>query len=118
MASVEAPAPTLIASGTATRGQVKAAPNRQRLTDFFPSLSFTIQTGGRPYFDVLLATDPSLFDPSNAGRRTPSTFYASHQDGGLTRASDGQASYLVPSAVIRGFAGAVPKPGAIYYAVG
>src|SRR2546428_6179344 len=108
MAIAEAPTAVVTKSRSATPGHVSIVPNRQRLTDFFPSLSFTIQTGGLPYYDLLLTTDPSLFDPVNAGRRTPSSFYASHQDGGLSPATDGHASHLVPSAVIRGFAAAVP----------
>jgi hypothetical protein len=117
MAIAEASTATTAASRSAVHGHVGASPNRHRLADHFPSLSFTIHTGGLPYFDLLLTTDASLFDAANAGRRTASNFYASHQDGGLAAAKDGRASYLVPSAVIRGFAAAVPKPAAIYFTV-
>lgn len=117
MAIAEASTATTAASRSAVHGHVGASPNRHRLADHFPSLSFSIHTGGLPYFDLLLTTDASLFDAANAGRRTASNFYASHQDGGLAPAKDGRASYLVPSAVIRGFAAAVPKPSAIYYTV-
>jgi hypothetical protein len=90
--------------------------NRKLLVRRFPSLSFTIWTGGLPYWEVFLFTDRSLIDPRNASRRTPSNFYTSRQDGGLRLGQDGDV-FLVPSAVLRAFAAAVPAPTAIYYTV-
>jgi hypothetical protein len=90
--------------------------NRKLLVRRFPSLSFTIWTGGLPYWEVLLFTDRSLIDPRNASRRTPSNFYSSRQDGGLRLGQDGDV-FLVPSAVLRSFAASVPAPTAIYYTV-
>lgn len=92
---------------------------RKLLTKRFGSLGFTISSGGLPYWEVLLFTDRSLIDPQNAGRRSASTFYSSRQDGGLRKAaaSGDDDVFLVPSAVLRGFAAAVPKPTAIYYTV-
>src|SRR5258708_5832794 len=82
--------------------------NRQVPVRRFPSLGFTISTGGLPYWEVLLFTDRSLADPSNASRRTPATFYSSRQDGGLRPAAPtGDNVFLVPSAVLRGFAAAL-----------
>jgi hypothetical protein len=80
-----------------------------------PVLGFTINTGGLPYFEVLLTTDRALFDPGATGRRTPGTFYSSRQDGGLTPALDTASVYLVPPTVLGGFAAAQPPPTAIYY---
>ena len=90
--------------------------NRKLLVRRFASLSFTVWTGDLPYWEVLLFTDRALIDPRNASRRTPSNFYTSRQDGGL-RAATGGDVFLVPSAVLRGFAAAVPAPKAIYYTV-
>ena len=113
----EAPPPT--AAPTATIGaRPRIAANRRLLVRRFPSLGFTISSGGLPYWEVLLFTDPSLIDPANAAKRTPSNFYSSRQDGGLRRAAiNGDDVFLVPSAVLRGFAAAMPKPTAIYYTV-
>src|SRR5689334_7329341 len=92
---------------------------RKLLTKRFGSLGFTISSSGLPYWEVLLFTDRSLIDPQNAGRRSASNFYSSRQDGGLRKAaaSGDDDMFLVPSAVLRGFAAAVPKPTAIYYTV-
>ena len=65
----------------APAGPVQITPTRQRLDDRFPVLVFTVDTGGRPFFEVLLTTDRSLFDAANAGRRTPATFFASREHG-------------------------------------
>src|SRR5690349_12642062 len=61
--------------------------NRTVLMRRFPSLGFTISTGGLPYWEVLLFTQPSLVTAANAGLRTPATFYSSRQDGGLRPAA-------------------------------
>jgi hypothetical protein len=92
-------------------------PNRRRLDNRFPVLAFNIQTHGRPYFEVLLATDSSLFDPAAAPRRTPSNFYAGRQDGGLLPSAAGETAYVVPAVVLKRFAEARPRPGEIFYTV-
>jgi hypothetical protein len=92
--------------------------NRRLLVRRFASLAFNLSTGGLPYWELFLFTDRSLIDPNNASRRNPSNFYTSRQDGGLRAAGmNGEASFLVPSVVLRGFTAAVPKPAAIYYTV-
>jgi hypothetical protein len=98
-------------------GAPEIVPSRRRVDDRFPTLGFVIRTGGRPLFEVLLATDRSLFAPANAARRTAQTFYASRQDGGLTQAQGRESVYLVPPAVLRAFAQGSPRPAAIFYAV-
>jgi hypothetical protein len=97
--------------GAATSSRVRVTANRQHIDNRFPVLGFTVDSGDLPYFEVLLTTDRSLFDPANAGKRTATNFYASRQDSGLIRA-DGQASvYLTPTTVLRSFAPA----SSIYY---
>lgn len=88
--------------------------NRRQIDNRFPSLSFAVDTGGQPYFEVILTTDLTLFDPANASKRTNSNFYSSRHDSGLIPALEASHPYLVPSAVLRGFAGG-PRPSAIYF---
>jgi hypothetical protein len=85
---------------------IRITPTRTFIERRFPTLGFTVDTGGLPFFEVLLATDRALFDPANASRRTPATFYASREHSGLMRAGDEPSVYLVPTAVIHRFAGA------------
>src|SRR5438105_9404913 len=99
----------------ASPGPVRITPTRRRIDNRFPSLGFTVDTGGRPFFEVLLATDATLFDPANAARRTHANFYSSRHDSGLIPASEATHPYLVPSAVLRGFGGAPSRSRAIYY---
>lgn len=89
--------------------------NRRQLDNRFPSLGFSVDTGGRPFFEVLLATDAALFDPANSARRTAANFYTSRLDGGLLPAAQATHPFLVPTAVLRGFAAASPRPRAIFY---
>ena len=98
------PPPTIVAS-------------RRRLDNRFPVLGFTIRTQGRPYFEVLLATDRALFDPASAAKRNPSNFYAGRQDGGLAAAGTEETAYIVPAAVLRRFADARPRPAEIFFTV-
>jgi hypothetical protein len=88
------------------RDIIRVTPTRKFIDKRFPTLGFTVDTGGRPFFEVLLTTDRALFDAANAARRTPATFYASREHSGLIRAGDEPAVYLVPNAVIQRFAGA------------
>jgi hypothetical protein len=74
-----------------------------------------MDTGGHAFYEVLLATDSRLFDPAKAGMRTPANFYSSRQSGGLIPAAESVHPYFVPSAVLRGFAQAVPRPNSIFY---
>jgi hypothetical protein len=96
----------LVSSPAAATPRVTITPNRLQVDRRFPVLGFTIDTGGLPYFEVLLTTDRALFDPAQAGRRSTANFYASRQDTGLQRAGRGNAVWLAPNAVIRAFAGA------------
>jgi hypothetical protein len=64
-------------------------------------LGFTIDSGGLPFYEVLLTIDKTLFDPANAARRTADAFYSSRQEGGLRRADASTAIYIVPTAVLR-----------------
>ena len=112
------PQPAAAAPPPAPTGPAPAiVANRHRLDDRFPVLGFNIRTQGRPYFEVLLATDRTLFDPANASRRTPANFYAGRQDGGLARAGAEDTAYIVPAGVLRRFADAKPRPAEIFFTV-
>jgi hypothetical protein len=94
---------------------IKIVPNRRQIDNRFPILGFTIQTADHPFYEVLLTTDRTLFNPANAGRRNASNFYASRQDSGLISTTGPDSLYLVPPAVLQGFAQAEPKPRAVFY---
>ena len=111
-------APAVVAAPAVTAVPPRIVANRRQLSKRLSSLGFTVTTGGLPYWEVLLFTDPTLIDPANAARRTPANFYSSRQSGGLRKTAFASGDiYLVPSAVVRGFAAAVPKPTEIYYTV-
>jgi hypothetical protein len=87
-------------AGPATPGpRPSVVPTRRRLDRRFPSLGFTVAAVA-PWAEVLLATDPSLFDASRSSSRTQATFYASRTTGGLTPLISGRARYVVPPAVV------------------
>jgi hypothetical protein len=93
-------------SSVMARTAVRITPTRRQIDNRFPVLGFTVDSGGRPFFEVLLATDRTLFDPANASRRTPASFYASREHSGLIRCGSEAAVYLVPGAVMQRFIGA------------
>lgn len=91
-------------------------PNRRYLDDRFPVLGFTLVCGRAGFYEVLLATDHTLFDPAQSGRRSGANFYSSRQDSKLVPMSARQAVYLVPAAVLKSFASAQSGSFEIYYA--
>jgi hypothetical protein len=95
----------------------RAVPNRKQLDDRFPVFGLTIFYDSPAFLEVLLTTRKDLFDPANAARRTPATFYSSRQDSRLIPIQGGTAVYLAPTAVLRGFALGTPRPSEIYYTV-
>jgi hypothetical protein len=91
------------------------SPTRRQIDRRFPALGFTVATGAHPWFEVLLATREEVLLPAGAAERTPSTFYASRADGGLTPAADGVGRYVVPAAVLARFLAGPDRPRAIHY---
>ena len=88
-------------------------PNRREVTRQFPILGFTVHSGPHPaWFEVALATDPTLLDAAGAARRTQATFYSSRAEGAL-RAEGRQTVYFVPPPVLARFAG----QDRLYYAL-
>lgn len=102
---------TAFAAFAAAATPVRITPNRRQIDKRFPVLGFTVDSGGLPFFEVLLTTDRSLFDPANAARRTAANFYASRQDSGLIAAEVPSSVYMVPAPVLHAFGGSP----AIYY---
>lgn len=91
--------------------------NQRTLSASFPSLSLTVHTAGKPYYEVFLTTDRSLFLEANRAKRTPANFYSSRTESGLRQADGSQAHFLTPSSVLRSFASTSPRPTEIFYAV-
>jgi V8-like Glu-specific endopeptidase len=88
-------------------------PNRTEVSRSFPVLGFTIRAGTRPaWFEVALATDPSLLHPEHKDKRTAQNFYSSRASGPL-EAAGGEAVYLVSPPILARFAG----QDRLYYAV-
>ena len=75
-------------------------------------LSFSIDTGGRPSFRVLIARDRALFAPAQAGARNASNFYDSQRDG-LLHDDGPPCFFLVPRSVLHAM---LPAPR-LYYTV-
>jgi N-acetyl-anhydromuramyl-L-alanine amidase AmpD/uncharacterized protein YycO len=85
---------------------------RSSVTDRFSAMAFTVHTDAYPkWFEVALATDPTLFRPEAKAQRTASNFFATRRDGPLL-AERGEAVYLVPPDVLRNFVGQK-----VYYAL-
>lgn len=89
--------------------------NRRQLDDRFPVLGFTIFSDRPGYYEVLLATNPAQLVVT--GARVPNTSYSSRQDSGLIPIPLGTSVYLAPTAVLRNFVQAHPRPEQIYYTV-
>jgi N-acetyl-anhydromuramyl-L-alanine amidase AmpD len=88
-------------------------PNRLVVDDRFSVLGFTIRTDvPTKWFEVALATDPSLFRGEAKARRTPANFYSSRVTGPLL-VERGEAVYLAPTEVLGRFIGQ-PK---LYFAL-
>jgi hypothetical protein len=96
-----------------TTADVTISANRKRLDRGAPNLAFTISTR-KAFVEVILATDRALFDPQNAPRRTPHEFFASRAFG-LTPVHGADATYIVPTAVLRAFIEAQPRPREIFF---
>lgn len=75
-------------------------------------LSFSIDTGGRQSFRVLITRDRALFSPSQAGARNASNFYDSQRDG-LLHDDGPPCFFLVPRSVLHAM---LPAPR-LYYTV-
>lgn len=88
-------------------------PSRSCLSERFPVASFSVQVPHDRYYEVACATDPRLFHPDHAGRRSSSNFYSSRAKGMLL-ARRGANSYVLPASTLERFAGA----RRLYYALG
>lgn len=78
------------------------AATRHELNDRFEILGFTVKTGGKPFFEVAIATEPALF--RDRARRTRTNFFSTRASGPLY-AERGEAVFLVPPEVLKRFAG-------------
>lgn len=80
-------------------GAPRITPLHDPLDKRHSDLGFSVDTGGRPRFRVLVARDRALFAPEQAGARNASNFYDSQREGLL--AFDGPPCfYLVPRSAL------------------
>jgi V8-like Glu-specific endopeptidase len=79
-------------------------PTRQEVSDRFPVLGFTVNTGRNPLFEVVLMTDPTLGRSENKSKRSPANFYSTRAAGPL-RSERGEGVHLVSPTVLSRFAG-------------
>src|SRR6266700_1356133 len=77
---------------------------RSEISDRFSVLGFRVQTGRNPYFEVAIASDPTLFRPENKAHRTAANFYST-RNGSPMVAERGEAVYLVPPNILRRMVG-------------
>lgn len=105
-----------IHSGMAPAAQiVTITPSRRSLQRTEPSLSFTVSAPGFAFFDVILATDPKLFHPEEAHRRTPRNFRSSRQDFEGLPIDLETGLYMVPRAFIHAAIQQEPRPDKLHY---
>lgn len=88
-------------------------PNRPEVSDRFPMLGFTIKTDGEnKRYEVVVASDATLFRVDAKERRTKSNFYSSRAVG-LQPIATGEAIHILPQSVLARFVGQEK----LYYAV-
>jgi hypothetical protein len=88
-------------------------PNRSEVSRSFPVLGFTINTGSPDsWFEVALATDPTLFGSESKPRRTYANFFSTRASG-LLHAERGESIYLVDPTVLARLA----NSDRLYYAL-
>jgi hypothetical protein len=80
-------------------------PNRLEVSDRFPMLGFTIKTDGESKrYEVVIASDISLFRSDAKPKRTRTNFYSSRAVG-LQSIERGEAVYLLPPEILARFVG-------------
>lgn len=110
-----APAPGPAAGPVGAMGRVTVSPSRPQVRRSEPSVSFQVSAPGARSFDVVVATDPALFDPAEAHRRTPKNFRSSRQDFQGTPIEIETGFYLLPRAFLRDLISVEPRPSRLFY---
>lgn len=80
-------------------GAPRITPLHDTLDKRHSDLGFSVDTGGRPRFRVLVARDRALFAPEQAGARNASNFYDSQREG-LLPFDGAPCFYLVPRSAL------------------
>lgn len=93
----------------------RISPSVQTVNRTNPSLSFHVTDAAARYFDVIVATDPALFNPDDAHRRTAMNFRSSRQDFAGAPIDIETGLYLLPRAFLRDALSASPRPERLYY---
>ena len=94
---------------------IRVSPSRPQIRRADPSVSFQIIADTLRYFDIIVATDPALFDPQNAHRRTHKNFRSSRQDFQGAPVEMETGFYMLPRAFIRNMVSVEPRPTRLYY---
>lgn len=105
-------------SGVSAHGQVpsvKVSPSRMTIRRSEPSVSFQVVAAGAQSFDVIIATDPALFNPENAHQRTAKNFRSSRQDFQGNPIEIETGFYLLPRSFIRDMITVEPRPARLFY---
>src|SRR5258708_1703455 len=79
-------------------------PTRTEIADRSSVLGCRGGPARNPYFEVAIATDPSLFHADAKAQRTAANFFSSHSSGPIL-AEHGEAMYFIPPHALRHFAG-------------
>lgn len=103
------------APGARAQTAVTVAPSRRELRRADPALSFRVRAPGFTHFDVIVATDPTLFLAAEAHRRTARNFRSSRQDFEAVPIEIETGFYMLPRAFIRDAIGQEPRPGRLHY---
>ncbi|MCL6285105.1 hypothetical protein M3P21_16365 [Ruegeria sp. 2012CJ41-6] len=110
------PALPRISSGDPSAAMpVTVSPSRRELRRADPSLSFQVSAPGMRFFDVIVATEPTLFDPAEAHRRTPKNFRSSRQDFQGLPIEIETGFYMLPRAFVRDAISQEPRPTRLFY---
>ena len=88
-------------TGTTARIRNRIFPNNLAATVRRPIVGFTIQIHDYPkWFEVAIATDPTLFQSSKKATRTPKNFYSTRNLGPLPAQGDDTIFLLEPAALL------------------
>lgn len=93
----------------------RISPSVQTVRRASPSLSFHVTDPAARFFDVIVATDPALFNPGEAHRRTAMNFRSSRQDFAGAPIEIETGLYLLPRAFLRDALSATPRPERLYF---
>jgi len=96
-------------------GRITISSTRPEVSRREPSLVLHVTANDLAAFDVIVATEVSLFRPENAHMRTPKNFRSSRQDFDGAPIDVATGFYIVPTAFLRELAALPAMPEKVYY---